>query len=148
MAQAPIIFDRPLLRARRQRAAALGPVTFLIDRVAEELAERLGAVLRRFELVADIGTPTDAVRRALAGKVGAIAAVMTDDETLPFRESSLDLAVSALALQFINDLPGALIQIRRALKPDGLFLAALIGGDTLMELREAFAVAEIELDGG
>ena len=79
MAQAPIIFDRLLLRARSARATALGPVTFLIDRVAEELVERLGAVLRRFELAADIGTPTDTVRRALmtqqdSGKVGAMGA--------------------------------------------------------------------------
>ena len=63
----PIVFDRPLLRRRRERARALGPETFLIDRVAVELAERLGAVLRQFELAVDLGTPTDAVRGALAG---------------------------------------------------------------------------------
>ena len=71
-----------------------------------------------------------------------------DEEALPFRDASLDLVVSALALQFVNDLPGALVQIRRALKPDGLFLAALIGGETLTELRQAFAAAESDIEGG
>lgn len=148
MPQAPIIFDRLLLRARRARAAALGPTTFLIDRVAEELSERLSAVLRKFDLAADLGTPTDAVRRAIAGQVGSIVGVVADDEALLFREASLDLLVSGLALQFVNDLPGTLVQIRRALKPDGLFLAALIGGDSLSELRECFSIAESEMDGG
>ncbi|HVU40031.1 MAG TPA: methyltransferase domain-containing protein, partial [Xanthobacteraceae bacterium] len=74
--------------------------------------------------------------------------VAADEEALPFRDASLDLAVSALALQFVNDLPGALIQIRRALKPDGLFLAALVGGETLTELRQAFAAAESDVEGG
>jgi SAM-dependent methyltransferase len=158
----PVIFDRGLLRARRSRAAKHDPAAFLIERVADDLAARLSAVLRPFELAADIGTPTDAVRRALSGRVGALVAidpiaahiagerpaVAADEEALPFRDSSLDLAVSALALQFVNDLPGTLIQIRRALKPDGLLLAALIGGDSLAELREAFAEAEAEVEGG
>ena len=153
MSQSPIIFDRTLLRARRRRAAALGPATFLIDRVAEDFSDRLATVLRRFELAVDLGTPTDALRRALAasGKVDRIIgadAVVADEELLPFRDGSLDLVVSALALQFVNDLPGTLIQIRRALKPDGLLLAALVGGDTLTELREAFAAAEAEIEGG
>jgi SAM-dependent methyltransferase len=156
----PVIFDRMLLRTRRARALALGPATFLIDRVAEDLAGRLSAVLRSFEIAADVGTPTDAVRRALAGRVGTIFAVdallhrdsafavIADEETLPFRDGSLDLIVSALALQFVNDLPGTLVQIRRSLKPDGLFLAAMIGGDSLAELRAAFAQAESEVEGG
>jgi SAM-dependent methyltransferase len=148
MSQAPIIFDRSLLRARRLRAAALGPVTFLIDRVAEDLAERLGAVLRRFEHAADLGTPTAVVRRALAGMVDDIVEVALDDESLGLREASLDLVVSALTLQFVNDLPGVLVQARRALKPDGLLLAALIGRDSLAELRSAFAAAEAEIEGG
>ena len=121
MSQTPKIFDRKLIAMRRARARKLGPATFLLDRVAEELAERLSAVKRTFERAADIGTPTDAVRRVLAGKVGAFADVVADEEALPFAPGSLDLAVSALALQFVNDLPGTLIQIRRALKPDGLF---------------------------
>lgn len=153
MSSNPAIFDRKLLRLRQARARALGPETFLIDRIADELGERLSAVLRQFERAADIGTPTDAVRRALAasGKVAAIYGadnVIADEEALPFADGSLDLAVSALSLQFVNDLPGALIQIRRALKPDGLLLAALLGGDTLIELREAFAEAEAEVEGG
>ena len=74
--------------------------------------------------------------------------VVADEEALPFADGSLDLIVSALALQFVNDLPGTLIQVRRALKPDGLLLAALLGGDTLTELREAFAAAESEVEGG
>ena len=74
--------------------------------------------------------------------------VIADEEALPFADASLDLAVSALSLHFVNDLPGTLIQIRRALKPDGLFLCALLGGDTLTELRQAFAQAESEIEGG
>lgn len=161
MAPNPIIFDRALLRVRKARARALGPETFLIDRVAADLAERLGAVLRQFEVAIDLGTPTDAVRGALSGQsIGALIAVSPDvtandspaiagdEEALPFRDASLDLVVSALALQFVNDLPGTLIQIRRALKPDGLFLAAMFGGDTLTELRQSFAEAEAEIEGG
>ena len=146
----PTIFDRKLLRARQQRARALGPETFLIERIAGELGERLAVVRRQFERAVDLGTPTDAVRRALteSGKVGTLVDVIADEEALPFADGSLDLVVSALALQFVNDLPGTLIQIRRALKPDGLLLAALVGGDSLTELREAFAQAESEVEGG
>ena len=142
----------------------LGPATFLLDRVATEMGERLSVVLRQFDRAADLGTPTDALRRVLAqcGKVGSIIAaepaaaqlddtflrVAADEEALPFADASLDLVVSALALQFVNDLPGTLIQIRRTLKPDGLFMAALIGGESLNELREAFAQAESEIEGG
>lgn len=144
----PLIFDRKLLRARRARAARLGPAMFLLDRVAEDMADRLSAVLRTFEVAADVATPGEAVRGALKGKVGSFVDAVTDDEALPFREGSLDLVVSGLGLQFVNDLPGTLIQIRRALKPDGLFIAALIGGDSLMELREAFGAAESEVEGG
>src|SRR5215468_6592191 len=185
----PLVFDRRRQRTHRMRAAALGPSTFLLERVAEDLSDRLAAVLRRFECALDLGTPTDSVRRVLAasGKVGTIIAadalagdpavsrhwaretvataereqertseqtldvqllVAADEEALPFRDASLDLVVSALALQFVNDLPGTLIQIRRALKPDGLLLAALAGGDTLTELRQAFAAAEAEIEDG
>jgi len=161
----PLIFDRALIRQRRRRAAGLRPATFLLDRAATDLAERLGTVLRRFSLALDLGTPGEAVRVALAGLgsvnkiVGADAMparggtlatplVAADEETLPFRDAAFDLVVSALALQFVNDLPGALVQIRRALKPDGLFLAALVGGETLTELRQAFAAAESEIEGG
>jgi SAM-dependent methyltransferase len=166
---APLIFDRALIGARRRRAQALGPATFLLDRVAEDFADRLAAVLRRFGIAVDLGTPGAALRRALT-RLGAIdtliaaeplaecapaagaderqKTVIADEEALPFRGASLDLVVSALALQFVNDLPGTLIQIRRALKPDGLFVAALVGGETLTELRQAFAAAELGVEGG
>ena len=80
MAQGPIIFDRKLLRARRRRAVAMGPATFLLDRVADDIADRLATVLRRFDLAVDLGTPGDAVRQALAGleSVGTIVAVDAD----------------------------------------------------------------------
>ncbi|HZP70343.1 MAG TPA: methyltransferase domain-containing protein [Pseudolabrys sp.] len=155
------IFDRTLLRVRQRRARFLIPATFLLDHVATELAERLSAVLRTFDVAVDLGTPGDAIVRMLAAKanIGTIIAagehsggsamrLVADEETLPFAGSSLDLVVSALALQFVNDLPGTLIQIRRALKPDGLFMAALIGGDSLTELRSAFSAAESEIEGG
>jgi SAM-dependent methyltransferase len=165
MAPYPIIFDRKLLRARRRRAAALGAEPFLIERVAADLADRLGAVRRRFTLAADIGSATDALRCALASgtQVETLIAlgstpeqvaqhpglrVVADEEALPFADATLDLVVSGLALQFVNDLPGTLVQIRRALKPDGLLLAALAGGDTLTELRHALTTAEVEITGG
>jgi SAM-dependent methyltransferase len=170
------LFDRKLLRMRRQRAAQLGPSAFLLERVAEDFADRLAAILRRFDVAVDLGTPGDAIRRVLAasGKADtiiaadplasqvartapahaatssgpAMLAVAADEEALPFRDGSLGLVVSGLALQFVNDLPGTLIQIRRALQPDGLFLAALVGGETLTELRASFATAETEVESG
>lgn len=148
---APMLFDRALLRARQSRASKLGPATFLLERVAGDLAERLQAVLRKFDHGADIGTAGAGLRDALSGQVGALAHVdLPDIEShgLALAPASLDLAVSALALQFVNDLPGILSQIRRALKPDGLLLAAIIGGDTLTELRQCFAAAEAECEGG
>jgi SAM-dependent methyltransferase len=159
MTDSPIIFDRLLQRRRRSRAAA-SPANFLLEHVAGELVDRLSVVLRRFDVGVDLGTPGDAVRVSLRrlGAVGTIVGadviarsrpfVVADEEALPFRDSSLDLVVSGLALHFANDLPGVLTQIRRALKPDGLFLAALLGGDTLTELRQAFAEAESEIEGG
>ena len=160
-----MIFDRRLLRARRRRAASLGPATFLLDRVAGDITDRLATVKRRFDLALDLGTPGEAVRAALArvGSVGTIVAaaafpeggaaraapfIAADEEALPFGDATLDLVVSALALQFVNDLPGTLVQIRRALKSDGLLLAALLGGETLTELRKSFAAAESETTGG
>jgi SAM-dependent methyltransferase len=148
---APILFDRALLRARQDRALHGGPATFLLDRIAEDMAERLQAVLREFKSAADIGSPGDQVGNALAGRVGRLARVDLPDresEPLPLAPQSLDLAVSALAFQFVNDLPGVLAQIRSALRPDGLLLAAMIGGDTLTELRQSFAAAEAELEAG
>ncbi len=160
---APRVFDRPLLLRRRRRARGLGAATFLVDRAATDLAERLSAVLRRFALAADLGSPTGVAQRVLAGRVDTVIAVaaaaedlgghpgprlVADEETLPFADGSLDLVVSLLALQSVNDLPGTLVQVRRALKPDGYFIAALLGGETLAELRQSFAAAEAEVEGG
>src|SRR5213076_294213 len=135
---APVLFDRALLRARRNRALRGKPATFLLDRVAEDAAERLQAVLRQFKSAADIGTAGNQLRTRLLDRVDQLAAVDLpdiDSEPIALQPETLDLAVSALAFQFVNDLPGALAQIRRALRPDGLLLAAMIGGDTLTELR-------------
>ena len=119
MTESPIIFDRLLQRRRRFRAAA-SPANFLLDHVAGELADRLSVVLRRFDVGVDLGTPGDAVRVALyrLGAVGTIVGadviardkpfVVADEEVLPFRDASLDLVVSGLALHFANDLPGVL----------------------------------------
>src|SRR6202051_1108966 len=148
---APILFDRPLLRVRQNRARRGGAVTFLLDRVAEDLVERLQAGVREFNSAADIGTPGDQLRYALARRLRQLARIDLPDietEPLALQPEQLDLAVSALAFQFVNDLPGVLAQIRRALKPDGFLLAAMIGGDTLTELRQSFAAAEAELEGG
>jgi len=144
-----MLFDRALLRARLNRARRGGPVTFLLDRVAEDMEERLQAVTRNFSDVADIWTPGELLRKPVADRFKSIARIEPDDtETLPLPPESLDLAVSALAFQFVNDLPGVLAQIRRALRPDGLLLAAMLGGDTLTELRQSFAEAEAECEGG
>lgn len=165
MADAPNIFDRTLLRRRRMRALRGEPADFLLRHVAEELVERLFAVKRSFGLAADIGTPGPVLRKTirlqglaqtvigvdpLADRLPEreILLVAADEEALPLADGSLDLIVSALALQLVNDLPGVLAQVRRALKPDGLFLGALLGGDTLTELRQSFATAEAEIDGG
>jgi SAM-dependent methyltransferase len=146
---APRLFDRALLRARLDRARRAGPVTFLLDRVVEDMADRLQAVTRGFSDVAEIGSPGELLRSPIADRFKSINRIDLDEsETLPLEPESIDLALSALAFQFVNDLPGVLSQIRRALKPDGLLLAAMIGGDTLTELRQSFAAAEAECEGG
>ncbi len=156
---APNVFDRDLVRRRMARAERTGYADFLLQRALEDLAERLATVKRDFPLALDLGTPgqgagavlaatgrvREVVRAGMAGTPGMVAA---DEERLPFAPETFDLAVSLLSLQQVNDLPGALIQIRRALKPDGLFVGCLFGGQTLSELRQAFAAAEAELEGG
>jgi SAM-dependent methyltransferase len=146
----PALFDRALLQARQRRAQAQGPVTFLLDRVDEDMSDRLSAVTREFRAAADLWTPGDGLvaQRARLPSLQRVELDATGAERLPFAPESLDLVVSGLALQFVNDLPGVLAQIRRALKPDGLLLAAMIGGDSLSELRQAFAAAESECEGG
>ena len=146
----PILFDRALLHARQARARKQGEVTFLLDRVAEDFGDRLQAVMRQFAEAADIWTPGELLRGPISSRFNSTTHVAfnSESETLPLPPQSLDLAVSALAFQFVNDLPGVLAQIRRALRPDGLLLAAMLGGDTLTELRQAFAAAEAECEGG
>jgi SAM-dependent methyltransferase len=150
-AAAPRLFDRDLLPARLQRAQRLGSATFLLDRAADDMADRLHAVLRDFKNVAEVGTPSDQVAKTLSERFDRYMRAdlpAQESEPLALEAQSLDLVVSALALQFVNDLPGVLAQIRRALRPDGLLMAAMIGGDTLTELRQSFAAAEAELEGG
>jgi SAM-dependent methyltransferase len=159
----PLVFDRPLLRRRLRRAHEQGFAGFLVAHAAHELLDRLAPVLREFPLALDIGTPSDAGARMLreSGRAGYVArlapagapaagagCVVGDEEFLPFAGETFDLAASLLSLQSVNDLPGALLQIRRALKPDGLFLGCLLGGATLTELRRAFTEAEAEIEGG
>jgi SAM-dependent methyltransferase len=140
----PRIFDRAAYRAHRKRA---GGDIFLADEAAVHIAERLGAVNRKFENALDLGSrgPAPYIARAKHWTGPAIA---VDEEALPYAPESFDLVVSVLSLHAVNDLPGALVQIRRALKPDGLFIAALFGGETLKELRTSFAAAEAEISGG
>jgi SAM-dependent methyltransferase len=154
------LFDRRLLRARLVRASK-APAHFLLDRVAADLAERLSLVSRPFRRVLDLGTPGPQLAEAFerSGRTVFRAApiltnpcsplsIIADEEVLPFANNSFDLVASALSLHWANDLPGALVQIRRALAPDGLFLAGLVGGQSLTELRSAFTGAEAELTGG
>jgi SAM-dependent methyltransferase len=160
------LFDRTLLDARRRRALARRQegADFLLAAAADDLVDRLAAVKRSFPLALDLATPLPLLAERLVANaaIGTVlrldrlaeaigdrqAGVVGDPELLPFRAESLDLVASALALHFVDDLPGTLAQIRRALKPDGLFIANLIGGETLRELRESFAFAEAELTGG
>jgi SAM-dependent methyltransferase len=158
------IFDRELHARRRARAAAgYSNYSFLKRAAAEDIAARLSAINRRFERVLDLGAhdgtlgATLKADRALAGKIGEIIAAdlspafghaQADEEALPFQEQSFDLVVSALSLHWVNDLPGALIQIRRILKPDGLLIATVLGGRTLHELRQSLLAAEEEVRGG
>jgi SAM-dependent methyltransferase len=145
---APKLFDRALLAKRQERARKLEPATFLLDRVVADMEERLSAVTREFADAADIWTPDEGVSFGARFKSFARIAPPDAQEVLDLQPESLDLALSALAFQFVNDLPGVLAQIRRALRPDGLLLAAMIGGDSLTELRQSFAAAEAELEGG
>jgi NADH dehydrogenase [ubiquinone] 1 alpha subcomplex assembly factor 5 len=156
------LFDRRIVAMRRARAAhGFSQFSFLFDEVAERLVERLSEVKRTFNLALDLGTQSGALARRLPAK-NIIASDITlntlknidhpklviDEEALPIRDASLDLVTSNLSLHFVNDLPGTLIQLRRALKPDGLFLASLFGGNTLNELRAALMKAEIDVTGG
>ncbi len=145
-AERPLLFDFRTARAARARAGRIGAERFLDQAALDGLIDRLAAVTRRFQRGLWIGEtlPRTIMPFAEHWRVADFDA----KEILDVGESSFDLAISLYSLQAINDLPGALIQLRRALKPDGLFLAALFGGATLSELRESFAVAESEILGG
>lgn len=159
------IFDAELAVARKLRAlrAASAGADFLMQRAVEDLAERLAAVPRRFGRAAALFCQTGAAAQALraAGKADTVVRVEADaallagedgvaaaSETVPFEPESLDLAVSLYHLHEVNDVPGMLAQVRRALRPDGLFLGCMAGAGTLQELREALLAAETELTGG
>jgi SAM-dependent methyltransferase len=160
----PLIFDRARLRRGLERALSHGPEDFFLTRLARDLIERLDTILRPFNRILDLGTPAPILTTALAERAPALLVraaptrtavgsgrwlgTVIDEETLPFAPESFDLVVSALALQQVNDRPGALAQIRQVLRPDGLFLACMLGGQSLHELRCAFAVAEEEISGG
>ena len=169
MASPPRIFDRDLHTRRLSRAASrFSTGDFLKRRATADLVERLEAINRRFEVAADLGARNGTFARALAdspaaAKIGLLVQsdlsvamlagargprLVADEERLPFASGRLDLIVSSLALHWANDLVGALIQIRLALAPDGLFIGAMLGGSTLTELRGALLAAEIELRGG
>jgi SAM-dependent methyltransferase len=165
MTTPPPLFDTALARLRLARARRAGYADFLLSRVVDDLEDRLGAVLRRFPAALDLGTPMPTAARRLiasgrvdtvlrlaplaeAGMKAGIANVVADPEVLPLAPTAFDLAVSLLALQHVNDLPGALAQLRRTLRPDGLFVGCLLGGRTLIELRQVFGQAESEVEGG
>jgi SAM-dependent methyltransferase len=148
-----IIFDRDLLRARQERAANYEPAVFLFNRAEEDLVDRLGNITRKFERVALVDTVcTEMLEDFLASRgTQEIHLVHIEGETESLsaeRGTQYDLAISLLSMQWLNDLPGVLAQIKRILKPDGLLLAAMIGGDTLTELRDALSSAENEIEGG
>lgn len=160
------IFDRDLLVCRRDRIASTAMAhDFLLAHVADDFADRLSLIRRTFPVAVNLGAHHGLLSRRLRGVAGIALMidaersprmlaqcdgprVLADEEVLPFKAQSLDLVVSGLSLHLVNDLPGALIQIQRALKPDGLLLGAMLGGATLTELRQAFVAAETELEGG
>jgi NADH dehydrogenase [ubiquinone] 1 alpha subcomplex assembly factor 5 len=167
--QATALFDRRAWRFHRDRAARLalgdGAVDFLHSEIADRLFDRLDLIDREFAVVLDLGARDGGLARALAGRHGTVRVVaaeparaflarapgprvVADPELVPFRDASFDLVASNLVLHWTADLPGALVQLRRALKPDGLLLAALFGGGTLVELRTALFEAELAEEGG
>ena len=166
MSDERLLFDRKLLRARRARfAPEIEAHEFLLAHVAREITERVALMLRPFPLALDLGAYHGLLGRSVAElpSVGAMIyaesvfefaalcprpSLVCDEDLLPFKAQSFNLIVSGLALHRVNDLPGALIQIRHALHPDGLFMAALLGARALSELRQALIEAEAEIEGG
>jgi len=160
-----ITFEPGLATTRKLRALRTGPegAGFLMNRVADDLVDRLLAVDRTFENAVLVHCLTDAASEAVirSGKAARIERIeshglllgedagrIADGETIPLEPESIDLAISLLTLHETNDTPGMIIQMRRALKPDGLFIGAMAGAGTLAELRESLLEAEAELSGG
>ncbi|MCW3475891.1 methyltransferase domain-containing protein [Rhodovastum sp. RN2-1] len=157
------VFDRRAVRRHRDRAAAsVQDVADILHDAAERLLDRLDDISRRFTRALDVGgrgvvapmlrargieTICCDLSPAMAARAGA-PAVAADEEFLPFAPGSFDLVVASLSLHWVNDLPGTLIQLRMALKPDGVLLASLPALGTLAELRRALTAAEAEITGG
>ncbi|MCC4242397.1 methyltransferase domain-containing protein [Thalassospira povalilytica] len=170
MADPITVFDRDILKLRRDRAATRAQdYNFLFAETAERLADRLDDTTRTFPMAVDLGCHSGELGQIIGtrGRIETLyqsdistgyarnaranngkPALVADEEFLPFAEGSLDLILSNLSLHWVNDLPGMLLQARRALKPDGLLLACMLGGDTLRDLREALMAAEAEEEGG
>jgi SAM-dependent methyltransferase len=153
MATPPLLFDHALRTARLRRTPGREGADFLLRRAAEDLADRLAPVLRPFPTIADAATQGAHFREVLQefrpdSRIIAAAQSESSPEVLDSSLQDVDLITSGLALQHANDLPGALVQFRRALRPDGLFLGCLLGGATLAELRQALTEAESEAAGG
>ncbi|WP_430469591.1 methyltransferase domain-containing protein [Thalassospira lucentensis] len=170
MADPITVFDRHILKLRRDRAASrASEFNFLFAETADRLADRLEDTTRNFPHAVDLGCHSGELAQILAASsrvetlhqadisyryakaardLNGRSSMVADEEFLPFAEGSLDLILSNLSLHWVNDLPGMLLQARRALKSDGLFLASMLGGETLKDLREALMTAEAEEEGG
>jgi SAM-dependent methyltransferase len=167
MSDTPRIFDRTQYARQRHRAACnrFGERDFLFREAADRLADRLDDIARDFPLALELGSHSGQLQDMLCGR-GGIASlvqcdmsqamaqqnhglrVVCDEEWLPFAGGQFDIALSVLGLSSVNDLPGALVQLRHALKPDGLLLAMVYGGNTLRELRDVLTRATFEIEGG
>lgn len=161
MSSSAVVFDRDLLRQRRNRAASqITDFDFLLQETATRLCERVDMVTRDFSHVIDLGARHGLLAKALQQnkRIGSVTTcdmaadyhpdLVVDEEFLPFEPSSVDAVVSNMALHWVNDLPGTLLQIRQALKPDGMFMAVMAGAGTLAELRQSLMQAEMEMTGG
>lgn len=166
MSDSMSVFNRAVVRLHRNRAAAtLNDCDFLLNEAGERLADRLDDIKRQFPTALDLGCHSGQLGRRLQGRGGiktlvncdlspkmarlaAPLCLAADEEFMPFAGGTFDLVMSCLSLHWVNDLPGALVQARRILKPDGLFLGSMLGGGTLKELRRAMTEAEISVEGG
>ena len=156
----PLLFDRRAVRRYRRRALAAGLPDFLNEVISVEIADRLSGILRDFStilvhrahpgsLIANLTQARPASRFVLSDVVAHPGVeVVIDEEALPFAPQSLDCIIWILGLEQLNDLPGTLVQVRRALRPDGVFLAAALSGDSFAELRTSLIAAESEMSGG